>query len=370
MERIGFIALFIMFGFLSQAQLEFKNSLFPRAGDSLNYQKDVLNISDIFEPGEDLIWDYRFLQTPLFEEQKFIPSPFFNHSSQTGKAFTYKTAGMEYILVNDMNGLQEIGFLLEINQTNKKVPVYYEKPLTWDAPSLSYNQRKVERTEFSFVLKRSDLPKEVAQDIPASIDNFLVKGNKTVIRHSDSWGTLMLPGETLRVNRVRVATTVKLRIYHSKSGKLIHYFDDDMIRKIIPMKAKQRSYEFYSDDYPFITAQIEVNDQDMLSNIKFQSRKTSSRGVNTTLGKNDFTLYPNPTYNIAKVFINNRSKGNYSLAVYNIIGKKLWERNIEVDGETIIKENFAFLPKGTYLISLLDENGNILRTTRLIIVSV
>lgn len=370
MERIGFIALFMLFSFLGQAQLEFRGSIFPKAGDSLSYQKDVLNISDHAEPGENLIWDYRFLQTPLYEEQRYAPSAFFNHSSQLGKVFTFPQNGLDFIFVHELNGLQEIGFLLKIDHSNRIIPVYYDKPLIWDNTSLSYNQRIVLRTDFSFNLKRSDLPREVAQDIPQSIEDFFVKGSKTVIRNSDSWGSLMLPGETIKANRVRVATTVKLRIYHSKSGKLIHYFDDDMIRKIIPMKSKQRSYEFYSYDYPFITAQIDVNDKDMLTNIRFQSRKTKNERINTTSGMNDFTLYPNPTYNIAKVFINNRPKGNYSLAVYNIIGKKLWERNIEVDGETIIKENFAFLPKGTYLISLLDENGNILRTTRLIIVSV
>jgi hypothetical protein len=370
LERIGFIVFFVLFGLPSQAQLEFNNSIFPVAGDSLNYQKDVLNISDVFTPGENLTWDYRFLQTPLFEEQRYTPSAFYKLSSQSGKTFTYPIAGMEYIFVSDRNGLEEIGFLLQSNPSGRKVPVYYDKPLSWDASTLSYQQRKVLKSDFSYTLKRSDLPEEVAQDIPSSIDDFLVKGSKTSVRDCDAWGSLMLPGETLKVNRVRVSTTVKLRIYHAKTGKLIPYFDDDMIRKIIPMKAKFRTYEFYSKDYPFITAQIEVTDKNILSNIKFQSRKTSSRRINTTSGKNDFTLYPNPTYNIAKIFINNRSKGNYSLAVYNIIGKKLWERNITVDGETIIKENFAFLPKGTYLISLLDENGNILRTTRLIIVSV
>jgi hypothetical protein len=370
LERIGFIGLFLFFWQLSAGQLTFSAAVFPDPGDSLVYQKDIVNLPDNISPGSNNTWDFRFLQTPLFNKQVLKPSPFFNEVRQAGKVYVLHRDELDYLYVNDGNSIQEIGFLLKVGKSQKVIPVYYTNPLSWDSGSLDFNQKRVISTDFRFTLARSDLPRNIQQDIPESIEQFSITGNKSLIRHTDAWGELLLPGEDVLVNRVRVAENNRIRIYNEESGKLIPFFDEDMIRQIVPMRGIERYYEFYSQKYLHITARIRVDNQNMLSTIDFQSRKTVASPVNTTDSRSDFVLYPNPTYNIAKIFITNRPTGRYGLAIYNIIGKKLWHRDIRVDGETIVKENFGFLPKGTYLISLVDENNNILRTTRLIIISV
>lgn len=370
MERLGITVILLVSWLISYGQLSFRTDIFPRSGDSLTYQKDILGIPDNNNQGANQTWDFRSLQTPLFAKQHFSPSAFFKDSDQLGQVFIYEKDVIDYLYYNDGNMFSEIGFLLEIGKSGKKIPVYYDQSLQWDTNSLQFGEKRILNTSFEFTLNRADLPKSIQESIPEKIIHFRVVGTKSMIRYTDAWGKMLLPDETIPANRVRIIESTRIRIYNADSGKLIPYFDLNMMHQIIPMRNRERYYEFYSDNYPFVTARIRVDDKNQLINIDYQSRKSSRQSVNTSTNRNDFVLYPNPTYNVAKIFIKNKQSGNYSLAIYNIIGKKLWHRDIEVNGETIIKENFGFLPKGTYLISLHDENGNILKTTRLIIISV
>lgn len=371
MGRIIFIFILLLTSQFCLSQLQFEGSIFPSQGDSLTYHKDVINIPDNFVPGDDQSWDFRFLETPLYYKESFDASDFYPSTNHAGSAFLFEKGKIKFICDTENNDFLELGFVLPLPRNNQKVrPVFYKKAISISGKSLKHNAQQIQKGAFAFELTRDELPVIIRQDIPDDIELLKIRGTKTVNRISDAWGTLVLPREAFKANRIKVIERVDLKIYNAKTGKAISYFDEDMLFQILPIKKVSRSYEFYSNKYDFVTARIDIDNNGNMTTIDYQSDKVKTESINTTSKRSDFVLYPNPTYNIAKVFISNKSNGKYALAIYNIIGKKLWHKDIEVNGPTIVKENFGFLPKGTYLLSLLDENGNIIRTTRLIIISV
>ena len=310
-----------------QSQLTFDASIFPKTGDTIAFQKDIINVPDNFEPGSNQSWDFTFLQSPLYDTKSFAPTNFYISRDKANTSFELRSEELAFLYQNDGDALYEIGFLLPLgNDELPKFPVYYDKPIEQKAEDLIFNTRSIQVAQFSIVLERSQLPKSVSKDIPASIKKIHIKGKKTVVRHTDAWGYLFLPGQTMWANRVRVIETYAIRILDNQSGKVIPYFDEEMMMKVMHLKMRNRHYEFYSDNYRYLTAKVKVNEKNILTTIDYQIKKLQSDAIDIHSRSSDFILYPNPTYNIAKVFINNKSRGNYAIAVYNIIGKKLWMR--------------------------------------------
>jgi hypothetical protein len=143
-----------------------------------------------------------------------------------------------------------------------------------------------------------------------------------------------------------------------------------MISDLIKQDIWTFAFEFYSNKYKYLAAKVNFDAVGTVKSSQYQVSKPEQGDYFLSDNKTEFQLYPNPTYNIGKILISNLESGRYKLVLYNIIGKKLWDRDIEVNGQTIIRENFNFLVKGTYLLAIQDINGNVIKTTRINIISV
>ena len=64
----------------------------------------------------------------------------------------------------------------------------------------------------------------------------------------------------------------------------------------------------------------------------------------------------------------NFEKGRYSLVIYNTIGSRIWSNSYDISGDTTLKEDLSFLPRGTYIYTILDEYQNAIVTKRLAII--
>ena len=371
MSRTLIILLFFLFIGSADGQLNFSSAIFPVTGDSILVQKDLAFANINMAPGENKVWDLRKLESPLCQTIHFKSSYYYKTIEQAGNTFESKSGRINKIYFKGKKGLEEIGFLYEPKDNDRiRKPVYYDKSILIGSESLSYGESAYNRVRFEFEISRNELPENLQRDIPPSINEIRIKGTKTINRKTDAWGKLYLPDEKMVANRVLVSEFTTIQLFDIKSGKRIPYFDMKRIQQIYPDISTKNYYEFYSDNFKDKSAVISIDPNGHIQEISYQVKSNPENSIDLNSRNSDFILYPNPTYNIAKVYISDSYLGKHSLAIYNIIGKKLWERNIELEGETIIKENFGFLPKGTYLVSLLDENGNILRTTRLIIISV
>lgn len=75
--------------------------------------------------------------------------------------------------------------------------------------------------------------------------------------------------------------------------------------------------------------------------------------------RNNLKVYPNPTNNIFRISDNNLIK---SIQVMNVVGQKIFSSPLQ-NGEVV---SVAHLRKGMYLVKMLDEKNQIIKTVRLL----
>lgn len=82
-----------------------------------------------------------------------------------------------------------------------------------------------------------------------------------------------------------------------------------------------------------------------------------------------FQLYPNPSYGRINIMLNNQEYGSYRLEIFSVIGKLLYSQDLPHDTRITKSEIILpYLPKGTYLYSIIDPDDHRLYTRRLTIV--
>lgn len=93
-----------------------------------------------------------------------------------------------------------------------------------------------------------------------------------------------------------------------------------------------------------------------------QDGRVANKGTLTELNNKaeEPKVYPNPAIEYFMLEDNNSDVRH--LEVYNIIGRKLLNFSVKHNGE---KYDVSALPKGMYMVRMLDNNGNIVRTQRI-----
>jgi len=87
-----------------------------------------------------------------------------------------------------------------------------------------------------------------------------------------------------------------------------------------------------------------------------------------THSTNDIYVFPNPTFDNVNVRIEGSENEYYILSIYNIIGKKLWSKRLNVSSKK--HEEFVDLPpleKGVYIYGVDTPNGKRIKSRRLVI---
>ncbi|MBK9337851.1 MAG: T9SS type A sorting domain-containing protein [Lewinellaceae bacterium] len=77
---------------------------------------------------------------------------------------------------------------------------------------------------------------------------------------------------------------------------------------------------------------------------------------------------PNPAIDWVRFDCNNLSADEYTLKIFNIVGKVVWKETFQAAGKRAISLNLENFNKGTYLYSLVNRKGDIIGTKRLVVV--
>ena len=102
---------------------------------------------------------------------------------------------------------------------------------------------------------------------------------------------------------------------------------------------------------------FDLSDPDVLLDSVHVSIETALTGV-TDLTPKDLRIYPNPT---TQYFQISNSYDVESVVVYSIVGNRVREYDPRVSSRFYV----ADLPQGIYLVRMLDEKGDVLKTSRL-----
>ncbi|MBL0026872.1 MAG: T9SS type A sorting domain-containing protein, partial [Saprospiraceae bacterium] len=74
--------------------------------------------------------------------------------------------------------------------------------------------------------------------------------------------------------------------------------------------------------------------------------------------KNYFRIYPNPTSNVLNVIGKVENNAGFKIAIFNVLGKKLEEKLLTVDGEDVSTQlNLENYSNGIYMISIYSDNS-------------
>ncbi|MEL6358203.1 MAG: T9SS type A sorting domain-containing protein, partial [Bacteroidota bacterium] len=79
------------------------------------------------------------------------------------------------------------------------------------------------------------------------------------------------------------------------------------------------------------------------------------------------TMYPNPARSMATFEATGLQRGEYTLKVHNIVGRRLFSQNFSSTGSIKADIDVNSLPSGIYLYSLTNARGRILATKRLLV---
>lgn len=331
----------------------------------LNYTVDYIDNDLIGPTGAHLIWDLSNSQSPLFEVLKIdknelsINNNKISHSIDDGSIIKYyKKSRKEF---------NELGFYKD-----SKYPyqVIYDKPLSFSTDYLIYGATFSDSTTFSLIKQKEELPIELFNDLPQKVKEIKIVGNIKRYYHCDANGKFIFSQNSVSALRMKVIEKTSIRLYDIQSGNEIPHVNEKILKKIYPTIGHNICYKFFSNSVKHYFAKVNYSKSTNSYIIKYQNDNIEDNLLKIDNKKKKFVIFPNPTYDIAKFLISNYSSGDYNLEIYNIIGKNIWATDVKITSNSLLKYDFSFLRKGTYLVALKDKYGNILTTKKLVIIAI
>lgn len=366
MSKSIYILFILIFSYSAFGQIEITNNPFRFDSDTrLRYRVDYIDKEIVENKGTNQNWNLKNIESPLYKE--IIVSVINNGSVQNLKL---NEGDYMRTVKRSKSNFDETGISVRLNSF-QNYSFQYNKPLSFSYKNLKYGAKFSEKTNFDLSITKDELPNRIVKSIPEKIKNIKIIGEITRSYHCDASGRFILEDKNVSALRMRVIEKVELRMYDMYSGSEIPYNDVNALSLIYPGVGTNHYFLFFTNSSKMYFARIRPNKNNDDYVIEFQSSIDNDSDFNMTGSINkDLVLYPNPTYGITKLLFSNFSEGLYTIDVYNVIGKKVWSKQQNIDRESVFKADFSFLRKGTYLISVKDKSGNPVTTKKLIIIGV
>lgn len=370
----------LVFGLLPLAlcsQTTVTNSIFPVPGDTLR-TVTTFNIPNFDKTmvGGDLYWDFSGVSGGFLSETAYADAADGDNAdmfpdadlldNNTLQEIYYQTFDDKIVEVG-RSGIDPVLNVLDLTYENDGELVFRTAPV-------SYEDTYADTSSFFIQSDASVLPDTLLDMLPIAIDSmrlFVETRNENVV---DAWGTVELPGGTYDVLRVKRTTTTN-SVLGAKAGffgwitvdpsnVLFQGLGDllDLLGETTTV-----SYQFLADGEKEVIALFNEDDEENIVSFTYKGDITTSVGK-IDLKEENLLTYPNPTYGDVTFQLMNLPHDNYSVVVYNIIGKQLWSSDIDfLDGK--LRADLSHLRKGTYFYSILDGRGQKVTTRRLMIMT-
>lgn len=338
----------------------------PSPGDSLFFFTDDLpTMIDISAAGENQFWNYTSLRAPYLEFKKVEAAA----SGRLQKKFPQSDLlivgqdGHEEYYAVRQNTLELLGGTkFEISNAEVHNAWGFDEGLPLDAVNLGYDEDVDLETVLSSRFNARKAPQEIQKNLGSTVDSVEITSYISRNIKSDAWGRVQIPGGMYEVLRYKVTDRYEHQ-FKIKSGSSAwedfnsaDYSDTNV------------SYHLVSSDYPQPVASIFTDQNNKPVRVQYMADSYQVRDSKTATPGQWLYAYPNPALSTVRFKFFDISPGKYKLAFYNILGKFIFEESYQMSGDEIIELNIGQLPKGTYLYSLVDPNGNKMVTKRLIVI--
>ncbi len=363
--------LFLSFGLFSQPVLT--SAYFPKSGDIL--RTNIARNPDITisAPGPNQVWDFSRVngRNVLTSEYKPADQAQAYQDYQDADIFLPIPPSFERFFASDTKMFNEIGFtsldpIVQLLSFN----VRYNEPYTLYRAPLKYEDVSRQETSFFTTFPFDTLPDTIVNQVPPtfrpdtiSVRVFIKRSDKV-----DAWGTLHLPSNSYSVLRQKNIEIRRTRIF--AYSPVLGWSDaTDIIKGFfsgLPVEPDTSiTYSFFSETNSGPVAVIQVDSIGGVASLTYGGWATATKNPG---GQTSITAKPNPTYGKVNFTFDNLTPGRYHLEILNILGKPVWDNYYNINStHKVIKENYFFLPKGTYLYSLSDSQNRVLTIKKLIV---
>lgn len=364
--------------FVTSAQITVTNSTFPAAGDSLVFSIDEgpLGINPATPPGGPQNWDFSTLQkddnASLVYRPASVGTQFANFpgadlviTGATGETY-FNVTNTKFEALGYAGG-DPAGFGLNIIAKFSPAVVERSSPLNFfDFGSQS--------TFLSLPFSTDGLPDSLFEGVPLVPDSIRVRVNTSRIEAVDGYGTCQIPGGTypvLRQKRTEYTTTgmdvyvgflgwidITTIIGGGGGGGLGGFIGTDTTI----------TYRFYSNtEKEEIAVATMSTDLSSVASVRFKNNASSPTLEPDLDFSGGIQAFPNPAVEWVRFDCTNLAPSEYTLKIFNILGKCVWKKNYTLAGTTSFRVELEDFKKGTYIYSLVDKDGSSVGTKRLVV---
>lgn len=369
------LAVFSALCFGATAQITVTSATFPAAGDTLLYLIDdsPVNLNVATPPGGNQLWDFSTLQIGQAVETAYRPASQGMNSlsfpgaelviiGQTGETYFNVTA----------NKFEAMGYSggdpagLGLNVLAKFNPVVVER-----SSPLNFFDITSQSTNLSLPFATDQLPDSLFAGAPFTPDSIRVRLNTQRLEVVDGWGTCQIPGGSYPVLRQKRTeyTTTNLDVYLGFLGWVdISQLGGGGFSDFLGTDTTI-TYRFISGtEKEEIAVATMSNDLSSVELVRFKNNGISDAPEpGLSPGSANIQAHPNPAVEFVNFNCSNLPRDNYTLKIYNIVGKVIWKGDYALSGNRVIYLELDDFKKGTYLYSLSDGKGNIIGTKRLVV---
>lgn len=377
------LAVFSALCLSTSAQITVTSATFPVSGDTLRFAYDEGPVgvnNPATPPGGNQTWDFTGLSADQTNEFIYKPAGTGMHAADfPGADLLLEEAGGEtYFNVTNTKmevlgyaGADPAGFGLDVSTPFWPALIERRSPLNFlDA----FNQQSMVNINFP-----TDQPPfdTIFSGLPVNLDSLRVSVTTFRVGAVDAWGTCHIPGgqyPVLREKRTDYVNTA-IQVYVALFPGFGTWVD---LESFLPSGTggisdfigtdTTTTYRFYSGtEKEEIAVATMSNDLGSVERMRFKHNVTSAAPEVPGTGSAGISAFPNPAIDFVRFDCINLPQDDYTLKIFNIIGKVVWKENYQLAGNRSFRVELDNFKKGTYLYSLTNKKGNVIGTKRLVV---
>ncbi len=361
--------------FEASAQVTITSATFPSAGDTLEYALDnspgALAIAT--PPGGNQTWNLLDLQAEETFQVVYLPaSAGVNAMSYPGAELVVVGPNNETYYDKTNTKFAILGYAgADANSLGINVVAGFSPAIVERQSPLQFFDIAVQTTDLSLPFATDQIPDSLLQGLAFVPDSIRVRVNINRLEVVDGWGKCQIPGgiyDVLRVKRTEYQTRA-LDVYLFLGWVDISSVlgNGNNLGGLIGTDTTT-TFRFYSNvEKEDIAVATMSNDLATVEQVRFKNNMVTPSIEAESPGAASIQAYPNPAVEFVRFNCANLPQGDYTLKIFNIIGKVVWKEDYKLAGSKSIRIELDDFKKGTYLYSLTDSQGNIIGTKRLVI---
>ena len=374
------LAILSAFSFGVSAQITVTSSTFPQAGDTLSYATDLQpNLSNVATPpGGNQIWDFSQMEADQAFDIVYQPASSGQNASDfpgSDLVVIGQTGETYYNLTN--NELTALGYAGgDPANFGIQVLAKFGPPVIERYSPMNFFDINPAETNLTLPFSFEDLPDTLIQGLPFQPDSIRIRINFQRLDVVDGWGTVKIPGaqyDALRQKRTEYTQTrldVKIPFLGWQDvTDLLQGGGGGGIGSFLGVDTTV-SYRFYSSTEKEEIATVTLdNTQTEAVSARFKNTGIATPVIHINApGNASISAFPNPAIEWVRFDCINLPADEYTLKIFNILGKIVWKEQYQLSGNKSIRLELDNFRKGTYLYSLVNKSGTVIGTKRLVVV--